>query len=167
MFVSNVGDKSEIRMQRGEDRMARLYRSRTNRVIAGIAGGLGEYFQVDPVIVRLLWVLLGFAGGHGVLLYIIAWILIPEEPIVVRRDPDSFSSADGVNSTEGTNDWSDPMEGSPQTDQEGRRRLFGGLLLLAGVLLLAEKTSFWVDPAWLLPTGLIAVGLIILIKGWK
>lgn len=147
--------------------MARLYRSRTNRVIAGIAGGLGEYFRVDPVIVRLLWVLLGFAGGNGVLLYLVAWILVPEEPIVVRREPNSSSTMDEANDGEKANDWSEPMESSPQADSESRRRLLGGLLLLAGVLLLAEKTAFWIDPAWLLPGGLIAAGLVILVRGWK
>jgi phage shock protein C len=152
--------------QRGE-KMARLYRSRTNRVIAGIAGGLGEYFQVDPVIVRLLWVLLGFAGGNGVLLYIIAWILIPEEPIVVRREQNAASTVDEASDGKQANDESDPMESSPQADSENRRRLFGGLLLLAGVLLLAEKTAFWIDPAWLLPAGLIAAGLVILVRGWR
>lgn len=64
--------------------MERLYRSRSNRVIAGVAGGLGEYLQIDPVIIRVIWILLFFAGGSGLLLYIIGWILIPERPVTVR-----------------------------------------------------------------------------------
>ena len=58
----------------------RLYRSRTDRKIAGICGGLANYFTIDPVIVRLAWVLLFFLGGSGIFLYIIAWIVIPLEP---------------------------------------------------------------------------------------
>ena len=58
----------------------RLYRSRTDRKIAGICGGLANYFDIDPVIVRLAWVLLFFLGGSGIFLYIIAWIVIPLEP---------------------------------------------------------------------------------------
>ena len=55
----------------------RLYRSKKNRVIAGVCGGLGEYFNIDPVFIRLLWVLLVFAMGTGILAYLIAWLVIP------------------------------------------------------------------------------------------
>jgi phage shock protein PspC (stress-responsive transcriptional regulator) len=58
----------------------RLYRSKTERKIAGVCGGLGEYFNVDPVLIRLILVLLIFAYGFGALAYIIAWIIVPEKP---------------------------------------------------------------------------------------
>jgi phage shock protein PspC (stress-responsive transcriptional regulator) len=48
-------------------------------MIAGVCGGLGDYLGVDPVIVRLLWAVSIFGYGTGLLLYVIAWILIPEE----------------------------------------------------------------------------------------
>ncbi|NMB12652.1 MAG: PspC domain-containing protein [Firmicutes bacterium] len=147
--------------------MSRLYRSRSNRVIAGVAGGVGEYFNVDPVIVRLLLVLLGVAGGNGVLLYLIAWILIPEEPILVRPGPDVSSTGDEAGYSEKASDWSETVEQSQGDEQETRRRLFGGLLLLAGLFLLVEKTSIWFDPAWLVPGVLIAAGLVVLVRGWR
>ncbi|MBD3155315.1 MAG: PspC domain-containing protein [Candidatus Aenigmarchaeota archaeon] len=58
----------------------RLYRSGKNKVIAGVCGGIGEYFNIDPVIVRLVWVLFALAYGSGLLAYIIAWIIIPKNP---------------------------------------------------------------------------------------
>lgn len=58
----------------------RLYRSRSNRVIAGVCGGLGEYFDIDPVIIRLAWIVLTILGGSGILIYILAWLIIPREP---------------------------------------------------------------------------------------
>jgi phage shock protein C len=58
----------------------RLYRSRTERIIAGVCGGIGEYFEVDPTLIRLLWVIFVLLGGSGIIGYIIAWIIIPEEP---------------------------------------------------------------------------------------
>ena len=58
----------------------RLYRSRKNRMIAGVCGGIGEYFDVDPTIIRLLWILFIFAGGAGILAYIVAWVVVPERP---------------------------------------------------------------------------------------
>lgn len=55
----------------------RLYRSNNNKVLLGICGGIGEYLNVDPVVVRLLWVIFCCMGGSGVLAYIIAAIIIP------------------------------------------------------------------------------------------
>ncbi len=55
----------------------RLYRSRTEKMIAGVCGGIAEYFNIDPTIVRLIWVLITLLGGAGVLLYIILWIVMP------------------------------------------------------------------------------------------
>lgn len=57
----------------------KLYRSATNRSIAGVCGGLAEYFNVDTTLVRLAFVLFALAGGPGVLLYIILWVVMPEE----------------------------------------------------------------------------------------
>ncbi len=58
----------------------RLYRSGKNKIIAGVCGGIGEYFNVDPVIIRLVWILFSLAYGSGILAYIIAWIIIPKNP---------------------------------------------------------------------------------------
>lgn len=58
----------------------RLYRSRTSRILCGVCGGIGEYLNIDPTLVRLLAVLLGFSGT-GILVYIIAAIIIPDNPV--------------------------------------------------------------------------------------
>jgi phage shock protein C len=58
----------------------RLYRSRDNQMIAGVCAGLAEYMDVDPTLVRLAMVLFTLAGGSGIILYLIAWIIIPERP---------------------------------------------------------------------------------------
>lgn len=58
----------------------RLYRSRKERMIGGVCGGIAEYFNIDPTLVRLAWVVLGAAGGFVVVAYLIAWVIIPEEP---------------------------------------------------------------------------------------
>ncbi|MFA6263839.1 MAG: PspC domain-containing protein [Candidatus Babeliales bacterium] len=60
--------------------MERLYRSRTDRKIGGVCGGLATYFNIDPVIIRLLFMLFVFLGGSGVIVYVIAWFVIPLEP---------------------------------------------------------------------------------------
>jgi phage shock protein C len=57
----------------------RVHRSKQNAMFAGVAAGLAEYFAVDPALVRLLFVLLAFTGGHGLLLYLILWAILPVE----------------------------------------------------------------------------------------
>ncbi len=57
----------------------KLQRSVTDKLVAGVCGGLGKYFEIDPIIVRLVFVLLALAGGPGVILYIILWVIMPEE----------------------------------------------------------------------------------------
>lgn len=62
--------------------MKKLYRSKKDRKLAGVCGGLGEYFGIDPTLIRVGFVLLALPGGlPGVLPYLILWIVIPEEPL--------------------------------------------------------------------------------------
>lgn len=61
----------------------KLYKSSTNKVLAGVCGGIGEYFNVDPTWIRLALILFSAMGGSGILAYIIAWLIIPDEPTVV------------------------------------------------------------------------------------
>ena len=61
--------------------MKRLYRSRRDRILGGVCVGLGDYFEIDPSIVRLLWAALSLLSlGTGIIVYIIAWVLVPEQP---------------------------------------------------------------------------------------
>ena len=60
----------------------RIYRGRSDKVIAGVCGGLGEYFGIDRVLIRIVWVVTVICAGTGILAYILAWILIPREPEV-------------------------------------------------------------------------------------
>ncbi|HAI52369.1 MAG: PspC domain-containing protein [Limnochordia bacterium] len=58
----------------------RIYRSSRDRKIGGVCGGIAEYFNIDPTIVRLIWAILAIVYGTGILAYIVAWIIIPEDP---------------------------------------------------------------------------------------
>lgn len=59
----------------------KLYKSEEHRILCGVCGGLGDYFKIDPTIIRILWVILCLCGGSGVLFYIIAAVIIPRQPI--------------------------------------------------------------------------------------
>ncbi|HHE46836.1 MAG TPA: PspC domain-containing protein [Bacteroidetes bacterium] len=65
----------------GKPPYARLYRSEEDRILAGVCGGLGEHFRIDPVIVRIIMVILALTGGPvGILLYLMFWLIIPRRP---------------------------------------------------------------------------------------
>ena len=64
----------------------KLYRSRENAMLAGVCGGIGEYFDIDPTIVRLAWVILGFCGGVGLWAYVIAAVIIPQRPQYIEGE---------------------------------------------------------------------------------
>ena len=70
--------------RKGGDDMAtpkRLYRSRTDRMLGGVCGGLAAYFDIDPVLVRVITVVTALMAFGGVLAYFILWIVVPEEPV--------------------------------------------------------------------------------------
>ncbi|MBA2078740.1 PspC domain-containing protein [Rhodanobacter sp. PCA2] len=58
----------------------RLCRSRQNRMLAGVCGGIAEYLGWDPTMVRLLWIVLTLLGGSGILIYLVLWLVMPESP---------------------------------------------------------------------------------------
>jgi phage shock protein C len=62
------------------DTTRKLYRSKTNRQIAGVCGGLAEFFNVDTTLIRVLFVVLAVLGGSGLVLYVAMWIIVPEQP---------------------------------------------------------------------------------------
>jgi phage shock protein C len=67
--------------------MKKLYRSSTNRKIAGVCGGLGEYFNVDPTIIRVIFFILLLPGGFpGFLPYVVLWIVMPVQPGINKKD---------------------------------------------------------------------------------
>jgi len=66
---------------------AKLMRSRTDRKIAGVCAGFAEYFDIDVTVVRVVWLIVALFGGGGILAYLIAWIVMPEEPEYVPATP--------------------------------------------------------------------------------
>ncbi|MDD4335325.1 MAG: PspC domain-containing protein [Desulfotomaculaceae bacterium] len=128
--------------------MNKLYRSRKTRIIAGVAGGLAEYFDIDVTLVRLLWVLAVFAGGTGILAYIVAVIVIPEEK-------DAF----GYPRAEQTKDRAKPEWGPRQ----GTARRNAGLFLIGlGFVLLAYEILPEVFMRYSWPLLLIALGIFVI-----
>jgi phage shock protein C len=137
----------------------RLYRCRENRVLAGVAGGLAEYFELDPTLVRLLWFVSIFFGGLGLLLYIGMAIIVPIEPI----------TADGTSVVDHAAVAADgtplPVEGHRHAAHgEGRGTMFVGLVLVlfGGLALLGTLMPSWIDAGrYLVPAFIIGVGALL------
>lgn len=133
--------------------MNRLYRSKKNRMIAGVAGGLAEYFGVDVTLVRLLWVLAVLIGGTGVLVYIIAVIVIPEEKGLPGHPEAGQGEAGAV------------KEKGPHNER--MRRNAGLLLISLGIIFLAHELLPWAFMRFSWPLLLIALGIYILLRHGK
>lgn len=67
-------------------RKMKLVKSRTNKMLAGVCGGIGELLGIDPTIIRLIWAALSLAGGTGIILYIIAAVIIPEDDDIIDAE---------------------------------------------------------------------------------
>jgi phage shock protein C len=128
----------------------RLYKSRTERMIDGVCGGVAEYFRLDPTLVRIAWVLLTLLGGSGIILYIVGMIVIPANPAVA------------------------PAAANPQTVRESHTnsKFWGILLVAVGVVWLMSNLGLsvwhhWWGFSWdiLLPVLLVLAGVAFLFGG--
>jgi len=110
-------------------------RSRSDRIVAGVAAGIAERLRIDPVVIRLAFVVLAFAGGLGIVVYLLAWLIVPD---------------------------TDPSADRPDGSATGVRQIVSVGLIVAGVMVLARKAGLWFsDPAaW--SVGFVAFGSAIL-----
>lgn len=119
---------------------ALLRRSTEDKVVGGVCGGLGRYFAVDPVWFRVAFVILAVGGGSGVLVYLIAWLIIPEEKP------------------------GDPVGKGPSSIGDHGPVIVGVVLIAIGLMLLANNLVPWFDKVmW--PLAVVAAGLAFLYTG--
>ena len=153
----------------------RLYRSKVHRIFGGVAGGLAEYLNLDPIVVRILFIIITVINGFGIFLYIILWIIIPEgESFYPPIDPaassksgskDKTSSSDSSQQNETKDQPFDPVEYYNQKAQRKSNtgRMFAGIVLIAfGFIFLAERYFSYFNFEDFLPLILIAAGILLL-----
>src|SRR4030042_4443112 len=139
----------------------RLYRSRKNRVIGGVAAGFAEYLNIDVILVRVIFVVLTILHGAGLLLYIILWIVVPEDKSLQPQTDvkiDSKPSDDKVEAKPALEGLKEPVKKSA-----GRGRLFFGIILIAfGIIFLLDRIFPYFDFVDIFPIILIIIGIIFL-----
>jgi len=161
-----------------------LYRSRDDRMIAGVAGGMAERWDSDPSLVRLLWVLAAiFTGGIAFVVYIVLAIVVPEDPLgygrppVVTVAPGSAPAAPDPAAAlraERAAERADARE-ARRAARRARREdggrtvalVFGALFILAGVWFLLDEYVPAFDTAWLWPIALVGLGVVILAAAFR
>jgi phage shock protein C len=119
-----------------------LRKSRDERVVAGVCGGIGRYLGVDPILIRVAFVVLAVGGGLGFLLYGLAWLVIPNE-----------SPGEDVGTV-------------PRSSTAGGRVLVGTSLIALGAIILIDRFVSWFDKV-VGPIVLIGIGIAIIVWGTR
>ena len=134
----------------------KIYRSRKDSIIGGVCGGIAEYFDIDPTLIRLLAILVVFLGGVGVIAYIIAWVIIPQNPeqeakMDKKNTPEEYVGAD--------------QEAGKEDNQ---RYVWGGLILIFLGLFFLLRSFF---PRFILinfwPVILVIVGIALILQSFS
>ena len=144
-------------------------RSSTNKVIGGVCGGLGKYFNIDPIVFRLVFTILFFAAGGGLIAYIIAWIAIPGEnngSQYYNHNTSFSSSSEG----ESKHDYADRDAEIVSEEKSGHKLNEYSGSLIAGLILIAIGLVFFLDNyitidfdvIW--PLAIIAIGIEMMIN---
>ena len=142
-----------------ENNNKRLERSRTNRVIAGVCAGLADYFKIDIALMRVLFVVATICGSFGFWMYVILWIVVPEENILGPGSSNQQSYGDTIDIT-------------PNDEKDDKKSVNGAMiasLILIFIGLVALIDNFtpiaWVWKLW--PVPLIIIGVVLLINSTK
>lgn len=146
-----------------EDNQSKLVRSETDRIIAGVAGGIAKYFNVDTTLVRLIFVLITVFGGSGILIYIVLWIIIPRESYAGLSTDESIK-ANVDEMRERAHKFAEDARSHRRTNS---RPLIGAILLFLGVLFLLSNFGYFAffSLSRLWPIFLVLLGLAILMRG--
>src|SRR5215218_2665810 len=129
----------------GPEPRTQLRRSRTDKMLGGVSGGLAEYSGIDPLLWRVGFVALAFAGGSGVLVYLLLWLLMPADPVGAAA-PRATAGAVATRPPAG-----------PRSPVPGVT--IAGLLIVVGVLVLLTNVTAWdIGARGILGTALLVVG---------
>ncbi len=149
----------------------RLYRNRDGKMISGVASGLADYFDVDPTLVRLVFIIAALINGIGIFVYIAMSFIVPVRESVIASEG-AVGEEDG-DMTDPTREGTSPMHETPMIGRgdhwrhREQRQTWAGLILIAlGVLFLAQNMGllWWWNWRIFWPAVLICVGALLLTR---
>jgi phage shock protein C len=146
---------------------SRLYRSTTQRVFGGVAGGIAEYFNMDPVIIRVIFVLAAIFGGGGVIIYLVLWIAVPERPFTSSFYDTAGKPGSNPDPDPGKENppYSNPEATADLTTRKYTSSLIGGIILIGiGALILAGRVipNIYFRDLW--PFVLVVAGIVLIVN---
>ena len=152
----------------------RLYRSRTDSMIGGVAAGLADYLNADPALVRIVWaILVVVTGGAALIVYIVAWIVVPEEPAVPAESiaPTAEPTTDPVTG-EVVAPTGEPETATPtastRSGSSGQAGVVIGIgLVVVGIWFLLREYLPEIDWALIWPLVLVGIGALVLVTSMR
>jgi phage shock protein C len=150
----------------------RLFRSRTDTMIAGVCGGLGKYLSIDPTFVRLFFVLLALAGnGIGLLIYFLLWIILPIEGQEEQATLQDTVRTGSEEIAERARQMGDDLRTMVRNPHPQAGMIIGGALIFLGLVYLVQNLPLpwlrWLDFDVIWPVLLIAGGIALLIRHYR
>ncbi len=147
----------------------KLYRSSNDKMLGGVCGGLAKYLNVDVTIVRLFFVVLTLLGGFGPLIYIIMWIVVPQENYTYTdSNPERF---DGEDIKERAGMVRDDFINAVKQPNQNTARFIGFALILAGGFFLLDQINIpwlhWLDGGVLWAALILLAGVALLIRATR
>lgn len=146
----------------------KLYRSRTDSVIAGVCGGLGKYLGIDSTIIRLLFIGLAGGDGAGTLIYFALWLLLPLEGQEAETSVSENIRAGADEIAERARKMGNQLRGALGDDSPRTALVAGGAFVLIGVLFLLRNLGLpalaWLKPGALWPLLLVIMGVVMLLR---
>lgn len=144
----------------------RLYRSRRVKVLGGVAGGLAQYFNIDPIIVRILFVVFTLMHGMGLVLYIILWIVVPEEPFELAYPIKNDETKTDGQSTETSSVNFDGVHAEARRNGSGRV-IAGTILIALGMIFFADRFIPTFDFRDIVPIVFVLLGGLLIWNSLK
>jgi phage shock protein C len=165
----------------------RLTRNTRQAILGGVASGFGDYIDLDPVLIRLIFIILCLAGGSGLIIYLVCWLVMPRDDEVAvqdSQDPTGQTGAPGDRFAEEVREAGERVAESVRGASEkvvdnikrssagdvGKGRLIGGLILMAlGFLFLMNQlfSLDWLRFRYIWPVAIVVVGVMLFIQGMR
>lgn len=141
----------------------KLYRSRTQKVLGGVCGGLGEYLNLDPVLIRVVFVVLAFFHGFGLILYVIMLVIVPQKPIVWQMPGETSPIDTSTNASTNEAQQSTVFETLQVKKEPSKGKVIAGIVLIVlGIIFLFENIWPIFDFENFFPLILVGIGIVIL-----